>query len=175
MMMRMLEAGGIPVWTDGIRFADDQNPHGYYELERVKDLDKTTDKRWLRAGRGRAVKVISSLLEHLPLTNNYAVLFMDRDLTEIVTSQNKMLADRGVANEASNDVAMAAAFETHLRYVNGWLARTAAFSTLHVPYRDTLAQPTATAQRIRAFLRRDLAIESMVASVDASLYRNKAT
>ena len=66
MMMKMLEAGGIPVWLDGVRTADNQNPKGYYELERVKELDKGLDKSWVREGRGRAVKVISSLLEHLP-------------------------------------------------------------------------------------------------------------
>ena len=80
MMMKMLEAGGVPVWVDGIRAADTQNPRGYFELERVKELDKAAGKEWVREGRGRAVKVISSLLEHLPAANNYRVVFMNRDL-----------------------------------------------------------------------------------------------
>lgn len=36
MMMRMLEAGGMEVVTDGIRKAKENNPQGYYEFERVK-------------------------------------------------------------------------------------------------------------------------------------------
>ena len=36
MMMKVLEAGGMPVMVDGIRSADDDNPKGYYEFERVE-------------------------------------------------------------------------------------------------------------------------------------------
>ena len=35
MMMKMLEAGGLTIMTDGVREADEDNPRGYYELERV--------------------------------------------------------------------------------------------------------------------------------------------
>ena len=36
MMMKMLEAGGMQILTDNLRTADENNPKGYYEYERVK-------------------------------------------------------------------------------------------------------------------------------------------
>ena len=44
MMMRMLEAGGVPVLVDHVRTADEDNPEGYYEFERVKKIEQ--DSAW---------------------------------------------------------------------------------------------------------------------------------
>ena len=63
MMMRMLAGGGLPIMTDEEREADVDNPKGYFEYERVKDLEKETDKSYVRAGRGKALKVISFLIK----------------------------------------------------------------------------------------------------------------
>ena len=64
MMMKMVDAGGIPPLTDELRVADEDNPKGYYEFERVKQMDKG-DTAWVPDARGKAVKVISALLKHL--------------------------------------------------------------------------------------------------------------
>lgn len=173
MMMMMLKSGGIPVWTDAVRAADDQNPKGYYELERVKELDKGLDKSWVREGRGRAVKIISSLLEHLPADNNYQVLFMNRDLDEILESQRKMLSQRGEASGPAGDAALKTCYEAHLRRVKSGLAREARFTSLDLTYADVLSDPRGTAQRIRAFLGPDLDLTRMTEAVDATLYRNR--
>lgn len=173
MMMRMLDAGGVPVWTDGLRAADDQNPAGYYELERVKDLDKGGDAGWLREGRGRAVKVISSLLEHLPATNNYQVLFMHRALPEVLESQRKMLAQRGQGHDPHGDAALAAAYEAHLRQTRHVLAHQPGVTALDVTYGDVLADPAAQARRIAGFLGTTLDTARMAAAVDGTLYRNR--
>ena len=87
----MLEAGGLAILTDGERAADVDNPKGYYELERVKNLEKETDKSYLRAARGKVLKVISFLIKDLPDDNDYRVLFMRRDLDEVLASQHKMI------------------------------------------------------------------------------------
>ncbi|MEX2271257.1 MAG: sulfotransferase [Vicinamibacterales bacterium] len=171
----MLEAGGLPVWTDGIRAADDQNPNGYYELERIKDLDKPIDKRWLREGRGRAVKVISSLLEHLPAGNHYQVIFMNRDLTEVLQSQGKMLAQRGEGHDHARDAALEAAYAAHLRQIASLLAHDTRFTAIRVAYADVVADPAAVATRIQAFLGTDLDTERMAAAVDGRLYHNRLT
>lgn len=173
MMMRMLDAGGLPVWTDGVRAADDQNPAGYYELERVKELDKGLDRSWMREGRGRAVKVISSLLEYLPPGNNYQVLFMHRQLDEVLASQRKMLAQRGQAGGDADDQ-LQASFEAHLRRVKSFLAHQPGVSALDVTYGDVIADAEPAARRIREFLGADLAVERMCAAVDGALYRNRS-
>src|SRR5688572_10458496 len=106
MAMKMLEAGGLHVVSDGRRSADEDNPRGYYEDERVKDLHRPGDKSWLRATRGKVIKIISFLLKSLPADNNYKVLFMHRNLREIVASQNKMLDRRGEKNDTSDERAV---------------------------------------------------------------------
>ena len=171
MMMRMLQAGGIPLWHDGIRVADDQNPHGYFELERVKDLTDTVDKTWLRDGRGRAMKVISPLLEHLPRTNNYKVIFMRRDLRDVLVSQAKMLAKRGEHDHLADDV-LRRHYESHLRRVNHLLSHDSSFAVLDVAYRDVLSDPKRAADRVDQFIG-GLDVASMAAAVDASLVRSR--
>src|SRR3954453_23767362 len=95
MMMQMLRAGGLELVTDAVRIADDSNPKGYFELEAVKDLDKGAPAPWLADARGKAVKIVSSLIPYLPETSQYQVLFMTRNLDEVIASQNRMLAERG--------------------------------------------------------------------------------
>src|SRR5262245_14555372 len=77
MAMKMLEGGGIPILADGIRTADISNPKGYYEFERVKELDKGGEVAWLAEARGKAVKIISFLLTWLPATYDYRFILID--------------------------------------------------------------------------------------------------
>lgn len=173
MMMKMLDAGGLPIWTDGRRAADDQNPHGYYELERVKELDKPLDKAWLREGRGRGLKVISALLEHLPDDNNYQVVFMHRDLDEVLASQSTMLKQRGAHPGEGDDASLKSAYAAHLGRVSRLLRQQPQFTALDVAYASALADPAGTAVRIKRFLGVDLDVAGMAAAVDAALYRNR--
>jgi hypothetical protein len=172
MAMKMLEAGGLRVITDGLRAADEDNPRGYYEDERVKDLHQVADKGWLRSARGRAIKVISFLLKSLPSDNNYKVLFVHRDLREIVASQNKMLARRGEANDTPDDRAVAL-LEEQLRDAR-FFWRRPHFEVLELNYQETLASPRPQALRIAQFLGEPLDVDRMAAVVDAQLYRNRA-
>jgi len=172
MTMRMLEAAGLPIVTDGVRMADDSNPNGYYELEQVKTLSTGGDTAWLAGARGKAVKVISFLLTYLPESYDYQVIFMKRDLSEIVASQNKMLDARGESRGASDD-RMRANYVQHLEQVERFLARRSCFSTLMVNYADVLAVPREQASRINQFLGGQLDVDRMAAVAEPSLYRNR--
>lgn len=173
MVMRMLHAGGVPLVMDGIRAADEDNPVGYFELETVKDLAGDGDASWVAGARGRAVKVISLLLEHLPRGHAYRVIFLERDLAEVLASQRKMLSRRGEAS-ATDDARMAEIYEVHLRKVRRLLASDARFESLYVGYADVVSRPRAQAERIAAFLGRPLDLDRMTAAVDPALYRNRA-
>ncbi len=173
MAMKMLEAGGVGIVHDGIRTADEDNPKGYYEDERVKDLEKTDDKSWVRDARGKAIKVISFLLKDLPENNNYKVLFMRRHLDEVLASQTKMLDRRGEEDE-SEDERMRQLYVNHLAQVRTMIRFTSHLDVLELPYREVLNSPREHAERIRAFLDQDLDVEQMTGVVDKSLYRNRA-
>ena len=175
MAMKMLEAGGVALVTDGIRTADLSNPKGYYELEAVKQLDKNGDTAWLRDARGQAVKIISFLLTYLPETHNYNVVFMQRDLEEVVASQNKMLVERGEQDgPAANDARMLRLYRQHLDNVMRFMAHRRCFRLLEVSYGDAMAHPAVEARRISDFLGGTLDVDRMAAVSDPALYRNRA-
>lgn len=174
MAMQMLAAAGVPVVTDGIRKPGEDNPKGYYEDERVKDLHKeNVDRRWLRDARGKAVKIISFLLKDLPESNNYKVIFMKRALPEVLASQKKMLERRNEADESS-DERMLELWENHLWRAAYLLKHGAHFETLDIAYSDVIRDPLREARRIRDFLGLQADPETMAKAVDESLYRNRA-
>jgi len=172
MAMKMLEAGGLGVVTDGLRTADEDNPKGYYEDERVKDLYQPGDKTWLRESRGKVIKIISFLLKSLPDDNNYKVLFMHRSLREIVASQNKMLARRAEKNDTPDDRAVAL-LEEQVRDARFFLRRPQ-FDVLELNYRETLDSPRPLALRMAEFMGGGLDVEKMTQVVDVQLYRNRS-
>ena len=173
MTMKMLEAGGLQPVTDQVRSADEDNPRGYFEDERVKDLAQMEDRSWLRAARGKVIKVISSLLQHLPEDNTYKVIFMRRNLREVLASQAKMLDRRGEAAQTSDDE-LIQLFESHLGKVEFQLRFRPWFDVLYVDHRSVLQDPAGAARRINDFLGGRLDERRMAEAVDPNLYRNRA-
>ena len=172
MMMKMLEAGGIAPLTDKIRTADDDNPKGYYEFERVKKMDKG-DTEWMEVAVGKAVKVISQLLRHMPAGYEYKVIFMRRSMEEILASQKKMLINRGEDPEKASDEEISALFHKHLRNVMKWIDSTPGVSGLYVHYTDMLNNPEPQVAQVNDFLGGNLDTNAMAAVVDPNLYRNR--
>jgi len=172
LMMQMLVAGGMPPLSDGERAADADNPRGYLEWERIKQLPH--DPGCIVEGEGKVVKVISRLLLSLPAGHDYRVIFMQRPLPEVLASQDQMMRRRGTYKEAANPAAMAAAFEKHLREVYAWLEAKPYVKSIRVPYRDVLKQPEEIGQKIAGFLKIPLNVQSMAQQVDGSLYRNRS-
>jgi hypothetical protein len=173
MMMRMLEAGGLPVVADGRRSADDDNPLGYFEDERVKALASDPDRSWVAEARGKAIKVISRLLPELPSTETYKVVFMRRELDEVLASQARMLERRGLAAGAE-DGRIRALFEKDLERTQELLRRAPHMQALEVRYSEVVRAPREAAERVAQFLGRDLDTELMAGAVSASLYRNRS-
>jgi len=171
MMMAMLDAGGVPLLTDNIRMADDDNPRGYYELEVVKKL-KDGDFGWLKGAHGKTVKVISALLLELPIENEYRVLFMRRAMPEILASQRKMLINRGEDPESISDEEMGDYFNNHLAKVITWL-ETQKIAVWYVDYNQLLNDPEPAVSQINAFLGGELDETKMLEVIDPSLYRQR--
>ena len=174
MMMNMLAAGGLEILSDGERVADIDNPKGYFELERIKNLEKETDKSYLRAARGKAVKVISFLIKDLPDENDYRVLFMRRDLDEVLASQQKMIDRLESADSDAETAAMKEAFRNDIARVRV-LGRTRPnFTLCEIHYKDAVGDPAAASRAVNAFLGGRLDEAAMRAAVDVALYRNRA-
>lgn len=173
MMMKMLEAGGIPPLTDRLRTADDDNPKGYYEFERAKKL-KDGDNAWLPDAQGKAVKVISALLTHLPPDYSYRVIFMVRAMPEILASQRKMLENRGEDPDKISDEEMTRLYEKHLSQVRSWMQNQPNLRYLDVNYNLLLQEPLPWVEQINQLLGNKLDIDPMMDVVDPSLYRQRS-
>ena len=171
LMMQMLDAGGLPVLSDGERKADTDNPKGYLEWERIKQLPR--DPNLIAEAEGKVVKVISQLILSLPAGHEYRVVFMQRPLPEVLKSQDEMLRRRGSADSNTDTSAIEEAFQRHLIDVNKWLAGQANVQVSRVHYHRVLREPKAVAEEIAAFLEVPLDIEAMVRQVDGTLYRNR--
>jgi len=169
LMMQMLDRGGVPVITDRIRAADTDNPRGYYEFERVKKIKD--DASWLPDARGKAVKMVSQLLYELPSSEKYLVIFMERDMDEMIRSQEKMLARLNKPSATADQIRRA--FTSHLERLRDWIARRPNIEVLNVSYNDLMKRPAEQAARVAAFLGGEVDVEEMAGTVDSSLYRNR--
>lgn len=172
MMMKMLDAAGIPMMTDAVRTADVDNPKGYFEFERVKDMEKDADRSWVRDARGKALKVISWLLKDLPDDNAYHIIFMRRDIDEVLASQNKMLEHRG-ENDSSDDERMAEAYRNHLASVRIMSKKKPNWRFIEIRYDLAIRDPGAVAATVNTFLGGQYDVKKMTEAVDAKLYRNR--
>ena len=171
MMMQMLNAGGIPSLTDGLRSPDDDNPKGYYELEAVKKTKQ--DSSWLADAAGTSVKVVHLLLRDLPLNRKYRIVFMKRHLEEVLASQAAMLERRNEKGANLTPDRLAKAYQQQLDKLDQWIADQACMEVLYVAYHDVVADPNAQAVRINEFLGGQLDVDSMAAVSDSMLYRQR--
>ena len=169
LMMQMLQQGGIPAVTDEIRAADTDNPRGYYEFERVKKTKE--DPSWLPEARGKVVKMVSSLLYDLPATETYRVVFMRRDIDEMLESQEKMLAR--LSRTAAPRDQMKTSFSVHLDRLFHWFPAQPHIKLLEVSYNDLLHTPESEICRVARFLDHVPSASQMLAAIDLSLYRNR--
>lgn len=169
LMMQMLVNGGVEPLTDGIREPDPDNPRGYYEFERVKKIEE--DDSWLPDARGKAVKMISQLLYHLPATESYRIVFMRRDLGEVIASQEKMLARRGSQIPPRDRIA--AASQKHLDSLLSWLHKQRHMKLLEISYNGLLQDPETEILKICEFVASPLDRSRMKSAIEPSLYRNR--
>lgn len=171
MMMKMLTAGGLEALTDNIRTADEDNPEGYFEFETVKKL--RDDHSWLPDARGKCVKIVSSFLKHLPQTFTYKIIFMRRNIEEVLASQQQMLVRRGEPTDTISDEKMRQTFERHLKDIESWLTAQPNISLLDLNYNEMIANPQPGVRMINDFLKVELDADRMVAVVNRNLYRNR--
>lgn len=171
MMMKILAQGGLPVVTDQLRIADEDNPNGYFELEGVKQLS-AGNVTWLSEAGGKVVKVISALLEYLPPEYFYKIIFMEREMHEILASQRKMLARR---NEIipTDDAELEQQFRKHLSVVKPWLMRQPHMDVIFVSYNLLMDDPEPICRRVVEFVDVPLDLKSMLAVPQRDLYRNR--
>lgn len=171
MMMGMLQAGGVQILTDHQRQADIDNPRGYYEYEKVKHLKK--DNTWLTQHTGKAIKIVSPLLQYLPKNLSYKVIFMNRNLDEVLISQQKMRERQGVIREVGQ-IDLRFAFEKHLNEIYTNLKTSNNMDVLYLDYDKVIADPVSVIYAVNEFLNLDLPLNIVSSTIRIELYRNRS-
>ncbi|MEM9544906.1 MAG: alkaline phosphatase family protein [Bacteroidota bacterium] len=173
LMMQMLKAGGMEVLSDNTRLADESNPNGYFEHEGIKNLWKNNDL--ISLADGKAVKVIAQLLKHLPLNYNYQIIFMERDMFEVVRSQQKMLVRDGKNVDMEQfPTHLLEEYKKSLAETKNWAAEHANVEIIYIKYADIIENPFHQAMLVNDFLSGNLEIEKMARLVDGKLYRERS-
>ena len=171
MMMQVLQAGGLPVLTDGIRRPDEDNLRGYYEYEAVKRTKR--DPSWVTRARGMAVKMVYRLLRDLPSSEVYRVLLMRRELSEVYASQELMLKRNGEPVGVMNLAEFTQVFRQELDETARWLRGQRNISLLEVDYNATVADPGPPLKAVVDFLGGGLDVAAMRNVIEPGLYRQK--
>jgi cytidylate kinase len=89
LMMQLLNKSSLEILSDGIRQKDISKPEGYYELEAVKGIVR--DNSFLKDATGKVVKIVAPLPVYLDKSLDYRIVFMRREIEEVLRSQEKML------------------------------------------------------------------------------------
>ncbi len=172
MMMRMLDAGGIPALTDNIRVADDDNPRGYFEFEPVKKTKE--DASWLGRAGGKVVKMVYRLLYDLPADREYTVVFMRRHLSEVIKSQDVMLDRLGKGKGDMSEDKLKALFEQQLKEFDAWLDKQTHFKRIDISYNDAMSDPKPVVSALNEFFDGKLNTDAMLKVVEPQLYHQRA-
>jgi predicted AlkP superfamily phosphohydrolase/phosphomutase/tetratricopeptide (TPR) repeat protein len=175
LLMQMLAAGGMDILSDGLREADEDNPRGYLEFEPVKNL--FNDAKWLLEKRGKAVKIVVPLLAALPHGLACRVILSERDLDQILDSQERMLLRRGQPPTAAPERRrmLKEEYARTVSRVKAMLAQRPGTRLLVIQHRDAISDPLSTAGKLNEFLGGRLDVTKMASAIDTALHRNRAS
>ena len=172
MMMQMLAAAGLPAYADEKRIPDEDNPRGYFEHEQATRLHQ--DASWIPEARGKAVKIVAHLLPFLPVGEQYRLIFMHRDIREVVASQKAMLERLGRKGGGLAEARLLRAYTQQLMRVQTWLRRRAEIPVLALSYAEALADPATAAAKLARFLGQPFDREAAAAAVEPALRHQQA-
>ena len=168
LMMQMLDKSGLEVLTDSNRKADESNPKGYLEYDPVMALHK--DNSWLDKAQNKSVKIVAPLLGYLDLKYRYKVIFMNRDLNEVVKSQQKMIGK----DPETLPTKLFESYKKQLNHVAIWKEKEPNVELIYVNYKDAIENTSEVVTNVASFIGKELNLKAMEDCVDKTLYRNKS-
>ena len=172
MIMQMLDASNYPLFVDRKRIADENNPRGYFEHQATLSLHK--DNRWIEEANGHAVKVVAPLLSNLTTNQNYRIIFIERNLDEIVKSQTKMREQLGHPEKERDPERLKQHYKKQLNRVKR-IIQGNRIPALFIQHRDCILNPASVARQLNEFMDDTLNEAAMTKTVDPALYRNRSS
>ncbi len=172
LMMQLLVAAGREPLTDAKRAADEDNPLGYFEFEKAIGLAK--DASWVTQARGKVVKIVAQLLPHLPPNEHYQIVFMERELGEVIASQKAMLARQNRCGAELDEQKLRETYTAQLQRVHAQLSRRSDLRMLKLNYVNLVADPINSANAVGEFLGGPFDRAAAANAVRPELHRQKA-
>lgn len=166
LMMQIIDKTSVPVFSDGKRTSDISNPEGYFELEAVKGI--VQDNSFLKEAIGKAVKIVAPLPIYMDPSLKYRVIFMRRDMDEILRSQEKMLAK----DQVSEREKFRTIYDFHLKKTYRFLKENE-IPYLDINYKELIAHPEDQLNKLVQFCALKTPVHELAVVVKPELYRNR--
>jgi hypothetical protein len=140
----------------------------------VKNLLK--DSTWLFEHRGKVIKIVAPLLDALPRDLPCRVILSERDLEEVLDSQERMLIRRNPALASTLDRRriLRDEYARTLGRVKAMLKRRPHTQLLVIQHGIAISNPLITAEKMNKFVDGVLDVTKMAAAIDPALHRNRA-
>jgi hypothetical protein len=131
------------------------------------------DSKWLIEGRGKAVKIVTPLLAALPEGLACRVILSERDLEEVLDSQDRMLVRRNqpLATTPERRRMLKQEYSRTLGRAKAMLVGRPETELLVVQHSDVIWDPLASAEKVNQFLGSGLDVRKMAAAIDPALHR----
>ena len=166
LMMQILAKSNLPILSDGKRESDINNPEGYYELEAVKGIVR--DNSFLNEAKGKVVKIVAPLPTFMNKNLKYKVVFMRRDMDQILRSQEKMLEK----DQASEREKFRTIYEFHLKKTYQFF-KDNSIPFIDINYSKLIEQPEVELAILKDFCSLNCDVNDLIEVVKPELYRNK--
>lgn len=170
MMMQMLAAGEIPVAYTDSRKADMHNPRGYFELEGGKIINSLMKGIFpMEMYKGKFIKITAYGLSYLPTECTYKIIYMERNLEEVLDSMEKMsqIIDQNREETKQSFMKLNEKVKKEITSKNN-------IAVLFVNYNEMLKDPQPNIEKICQFIGPyEYNREKMISVVDTHLYRQR--
>jgi len=163
---QLLNKSSLDILSDGIRQKDISNPEGYYELEAVKGIVR--DNSFLKDAAGKVVKIVAPLPIYLDKSLEYRIVFMRRDIEEVLKSQEKMLNK----DQTSEREKFRTIYEMHLKKTYHFFD-SHSIPYIDIQYKQLLNNSEQELAKLIEFLNLSTPIEDLLSIIKVDLYRNK--
>ncbi len=170
MLMQILEGAKVTLVFNKDRKADIHNPKGYYELARgkiISVLEKNPGYVDRFKGKG-FVKITAFGLRFLPKGRKYKIIFIERDMGEILNSMEKMKDGDNLKREEIKGPLVKL-----INYTRSMLDKRDDIEVLYVSYNKIVKNPREEIKKIGEFIGKEFDLDGAVARVDKKLYRNR--
>ena len=144
MVMRMLDSAHVPIVTSKPNKNDKYNPYRNYSHSKIKHIKK--NESWINCAINKAIKIPSSLLPFLTNKKEYKLIFILRDINNILEDINELKNIDDSYNQ------LVETYSYSLELIKSWLERQNNIKTMYVSYDNLINDTEQSAHDINMFI-----------------------